>query len=198
MKKSERLHRHLQRVYQSGLHALANEARRMKALDDLYDGFGDQHLAELREGHAQAVLFEGFRADGYYAEAESSYFEGEELRRVDLAVWLPDVRRWLFLEVKPCGPQGGDGKVLADADKLLSDPWDDDRNHLRAVFAFGCRGLLERGPDRFPGKYAQLSTRLAERGFREVGLGRADLADAGFEYVQVGLWVRDGLSPEVE
>jgi hypothetical protein len=166
----------------------------MKALNDLYDGFGDQHLAELREGHAQAVLFETFRADGYYAEAESSYFEGEELRRVDLAVWLPDVRRWLFLEVKPCGPQSGDGNVLSDVEKLLTDPSADDRDQLRAVFAFGFRRPLERGPDRFPDKYTQLSGRLEEHGFREVGLGTAELADAGFEYLQTGLWVRDGLA----
>jgi len=193
MKKSERLRRHLKRLHQSGLHALANEARRIGVLNDLYDDFGDQHLAELREGHAQAALFEGFRADGYFAEAESYYFEGNPRRRIDLAVWLPDVRRWLYLEVKPCGPQGGGKKVLGDAKKLLADPSGDIRDQLRGVLAYGFQRPLEHGRDQYPDKYARLSGRLDKRGFKEIAIGRAELADTGFEYLQLGLWVRDGL-----
>jgi hypothetical protein len=96
--------------------------------------------------------------------------------------------RWLYLEVKPCDPQAGDTKVLADAEKLIDDNPSDPRDQLRGVFAYGFR-WQNTNEARFGQKYKNLSNKLVVKGFSEVGICKRKFSESTNGYVQTGLWV---------
>jgi hypothetical protein len=176
---------HLTRLYTRTLDLLADEVGRVVALNALYDDFGQEHPADTREGHVQSLLFAGYRAEGYFTEAETRYFWSAGSRRqIDLGVFIPDSRVWLFLEVKPWG----DAEVLSDAKKLMGDDPQDESDRLRGIVAYRFRDSTQGGgtlTDRSKG----LSSKLKAMGFREVGLGERDLQSGSFQSVEVGFWV---------
>jgi len=182
---------HLRRIHLSCLDSLANEVRHGLLVKATYPGIGDIHPGEGREGHVQQLLFMGLRQAGYFTLAETSYFRGRSAgRQIDLGVWIPDVERRLFLEVKPCGPQMGDPQVRRDAKKLVDDNPPDPRDQLRGVLAYGFRDPVNR--DDFPGKYERTGEELARLGFEQIGVARRSLEGGAYTYVQVGMWVIDG------
>src|SRR5262249_11502168 len=133
---------------------------------------------------------EGLRASGYFTMAGENYFVPDSTsRQIDLALWIADERRWLFLEVKPCWQQGGYLKVLEDAKKLTTvDKSRDPRDQLRGILAYGFKWAA--GPhDEFPEKYESLSQELGEKGFTTIGVDKHDLEGPTYPYIQVGLWV---------
>ncbi len=139
----------------------------------------------------QALLFDGLRASGYFTIAEANYFvPASASRQIDLAVWLPDARLWLYLEVKPCSPHYGYQGVIADAQKLMEDRPFDPRDRLRGVLAYGFRHPVKE-KDGFPEKYQQLGMGLLPLGFREIGIRRRSLEGTDYLYVQTGLWITD-------
>jgi hypothetical protein len=105
-----------------------------------------------------------------------------------MAVWLPDVRAWLYLEVKPCSPYNGFQEVVWDAQKLIDDQPTDPRDQLRAVLAYGFRDPVK-GRDGFPNKYKQIGDRLLQLGFHELGIRSRVLEGTEYVYVQAGMWV---------
>ena len=110
---------HLNRILERVTHIIADEVLNCTSLAATYPAIGDLHPAFGREGHGQCLLFAGLRASGYFTFAEASYFAPTSTsRQIDLAVWLPDVQRWLYLELKPCGPHWGYQQVIDDAEKF--------------------------------------------------------------------------------
>ncbi len=182
---------HLLRVLDRITHLIADEVLNTVSLALTYPEIGDLHPALTREGHVQALLFAGLRGSGYFTIAEANYFmPASASRQIDLAVWLPDARLWLYLEVKPCSPHYGYQGVLADAHKLVEDRPADPRDRLRGALAYGLRHPVKE-KDGFPEKYRQLGAELLPLGFREVGIRRRSLEGADYLSVQAGLWVID-------
>ena len=180
---------HLTRILDRVTHIVADEVLNCTSLSSTYSGIGDLHPALGREGHGQSLLFAGLRASGYFTLAEENYFVPTSTsRQIDLALWLPDVQRWLYLEVKPCGPYWGYQGVIGDAQKLVNDQPQDARDRLRGVLAYGFRDPVKER-DGFPKKYEEISEILAPLGFRKVGIRTRKLEGTGFVYVQAGLWV---------
>jgi hypothetical protein len=166
----------------------------------LYDRIGtlenDLQLSVCREAHIGSLLFAGLRASGYFTFAQGSYFVPRANgRQIDLTVWLPDVQRWLYLEVEPCGTQAGLGCLLPDARKLIEDDPTDPRDYLRALLVYGFRTPTSHR-DMFADKYRErLDTELGQLGFRNVDIiNRQVDGDPKITYVQTGLWVVGELS----
>ena len=114
--------KHLSRIHARSVDAIYDEVRNTESLRAVYPKIGEIHPAEARERHIQHVIFSGIRNAGYFAQLETMYFEdGNNSRRIDIGVWLPDVERWFFLEVKPCSQYNGYKNVLGDARKLVAD-----------------------------------------------------------------------------
>src|SRR5262249_27966475 len=98
-------------------------------------------------------MFAGLQASGYLTFATANYFKpASNSRQIDLAVWLPDLQRWLYLELESCGPHLGYLPVLADAQKLIDDKPTDERDQLRALIVYGFRHPMQER-DGFPKKY---------------------------------------------
>src|SRR5687767_253224 len=96
---------HLIRILDRVTHIVADEVLNCSSLTAAYPGIGELHPAAGREGHGQSLLFAGLRASGYFTLAEANYsVPGSTSRQIDLALWLPDVQLWFYLEIKPCGP----------------------------------------------------------------------------------------------
>ena len=149
---------------------------------------GTLHPALGREGHMLSLVFAGLRASGYLTFAQASYYTPRSNSRfIDLAVWLPDASRWLYLELKPCGAQGGFGNVLLDARKLKDDNPRDPYDQLRGVLAYGFR-TESTHQDGFKNKYVDLSKELKLSGFEEIQIQRRELEGNEYHYVQTGLW----------
>jgi hypothetical protein len=182
-------HAHLCRLLDRVTAIFADEVLNCTSLSKLYPGIGDLHPAICREGHVQGLLLAGLRASGYYTVAEANYFvPSSNSRQIDLAVWLPDVARWLYLEVKPCHPLYGYQGVLDDAEKLRGDSPTDTRDQLRGVLTYGFRGpAIQR--DFFPKKYQELGAKLIAMNFQQIGMACRSLDGTDYSYVQAGLWV---------
>lgn len=182
-------HAHLRRILSRSTEIIADEVLNCASLRATYLAIGDLHPALCREAHVQSLLFAGLRSSGYLTFAEANYFApASNSRQIDLAVWLPDVRRWLYLELEPCGPHFGYLPVLADAQKLIDDKPTDDRDQLRGLFVYGFRHPIKER-DGFPKKYQEMSGELQQRGFTEVGIIHRPLEGVEYPYVQAGLWV---------
>jgi hypothetical protein len=180
---------HLNRILDRVTHIIADEVLNCSSLTSTYPGIGDLHPALGREGHGQSLLFAGLRASGYSTFAEANYFApASNSRQIDLALWLPDIQLWLYLEVKPCGPYYGYQGVLGDAHKLIDDRPVDRRDWLRGILAYGFRDPVKER-DGFPKKYSEITAELAPLGFREIGIRTRSLEGTGYCYVQAGLWV---------
>jgi hypothetical protein len=187
---------HLRRILRRANEIIVAEVVNVASLEDVYKNMGsaDQpdywHPALGREGHIQNLLFAGLRSSGYFTYSQVPYFStGSSRRSVDLAVWLPDVHRWLYLELEYLGPQSGLLNVPWDAQKLIDDNPTDPRDQLRAVLAYGF-GEKSTQLERFRDKYRiGLSTELKGKGFEEILIEERDLT-SGPQYVRVqaGLW----------
>jgi hypothetical protein len=151
---------------------------------------GDLHPALGREVHIQSLLFAGLRASGYLTFASANYFKpASNSRQIDLGVWLPDVKRWLYLELEPCGPHLGYLPVLADAQKLIDDNPKDDQDKLRGLIVYGFRHPVQEERDGFRRKYEEMSSELEQRGFTKMGITSRSLEGMDYLYVLAGLWV---------
>ena len=182
---------HLLRLLDRVTHIIADEVLNCASLARTYPQVGNLHPALRREGHVQSLLFDGLRASGYFTLAEANYFVPlSASRQIDLAVWLPDVLVWFYLEVKPCSPYYGVQPVVWDAQKLIDDKPTDLRDRLRGVLAYGFRDRVKER-DGFPQKYKGIITELAPLGFREVGIQCRSLEGTEYTYVQTGLWVTE-------
>jgi hypothetical protein len=184
------LEAHLRRILDRVTHIIADEVLNCMSLAATYHDhdIGDLHPALGREGHMESLLFGGLRASGYFTMSQAGYFAGAPSRQIDLAVWIPDTRAWLYLEIKPCWPDGGNQPVLDDAQRLIDDQTTDRRDRLKAVLAYGFRWPV-REPDGFPQKYLDLSAELEQMGFSRVGIRCRSLEGTRYLYVQVGLWI---------
>jgi hypothetical protein len=181
---------HLERIHTRCLEIIADEVQNCTSLAAVYGAkIGEVHPAPSREVHVQSVLFAGLRASGYFTFAGALYeMPANNRRQIDLAVWLPDDRRWFYMEVKPCEQQGGFGNVVADAQKLLSDRPSDPKDRLRGVLAYGFKYPAS-GQDRYPMKFEKISKRLKPMGFTRISIDHRDVKGPVYAYVQVGLWV---------
>jgi hypothetical protein len=181
------LPKHLERIHARSVDAIADEVRNIETLIKAYPSIGLTHPADEREAHVQHVVFAGLRNAGYFTMIESNYFvPRDSSRRIDLATWIPDASRWLYLEVKPCSPIGGCEEVLLDARKLLADQPTDPRDLLRGMLVYGFRDQV--GRDGFPDKYREMSTQVQRLGFNEVRIEQRELRGTRYSYAQVGLW----------
>jgi hypothetical protein len=187
---------HLKRIHDRCLDIIADEVQNCASLAEAYGmEVGNIHPAPAREIHVQSVLFAGLRASGYFTLAGSIYdMPANKRRQIDLAIWLPDVRKWFYLEVKPCEQQGGSSNVIADAEKLKNDKPADPRDQLRGVLAYGFK-YRTRALDRYPAKFEKIGEALEPMEFRQFGPGHRDLNGGNYRYVQVGMWVI-GLDPD--
>jgi hypothetical protein len=187
---------HLKRIHNRCLESISSEVQNCASLASVYgDDLGDIHPAPCREIHVQSVLFAGLRDSGYFTLAGAIYWMPANMRRqIDLAVWIPDVRRWFYLEVKPCEQQGGAANVRSDAEKLRDDRPSDPRDRLRGVLAYGFKYDTAHG-DRFPAKFEGISEELRPIGFAPIAIDSRPLNDTRYPYVQVGLWAI-GLDPD--
>lgn len=180
---------HLRRILARSIEAISDEVLNCASLAALYPEIGQLHPAVYHEAHAQHLLFAGLRLAGYMTIAEANYFApADNGRRLDLAVWLPDARRWLYLEIEPCGPLYGYQNVLEDATKLVTDDPTDPRNRMRGVLVYGFRDPVTTR-DGFRRKYENMSTALVGLGFTEIEIRQRSLDGAEYQYVQAGLWV---------
>ncbi|HEY7158209.1 MAG TPA: hypothetical protein VH575_29925 [Gemmataceae bacterium] len=173
---------------------IADEELNRASLVHTYPGIGDRYPDMYREGHVQSVLFCGLRTSNYFTIAEANYINPTSIyRKIDLAVWLPDARLWLYLELKPCPPVGAIADVLLDAKKLVDDRPTDPRDRLRGILAYGLRNPVQW--DGFPNKYRQLGEiLLRDYGFQEVGIRSRSLKGTPSLYVQAGLWVTEQIA----
>jgi hypothetical protein len=179
---------HLRRILDRVTQIIADEVLNCISLAETYPCMGDLHPAVCREGHMESLLFGGLRVSGYSTISQADYFTGRPSRQIDLAVWIPDTRAWLYLEIKPCWPDGGCQEVLDDAQRLIDDRTTDPRDRLKGVLAYGFRWPV-RDPDGFPAKYEQLGVQLEQMGFFTVGIRRRPLEGTRYLYVQAGLWI---------
>jgi len=180
--------KHLKRILDRSIEAVVDEVRNGITLTAIYPSLGKIHPAEGRERQIQHVVFSAMRSSGYFSLVETNYSKPRDnSRRIDIAAWLPDLSRWLFLEVKPCNPLSGFENVIADAGKLISDDPLATEDRLRGIFVYGFRDTVSR--DQFPQKYSKMSARLCQLGFTEIGISKRDLSGTSYNYVQAGLWV---------
>lgn len=191
---AQKTKKHLERIYARCVDAISDEIRNTKSLLETYPDIGPINLSETRERHVQHVILAGIRNAGYYAQAETMYFDaGSNARRIDIGAWVPDVGRWFFLEVKPCATYRGYKNVLGDAKKLLRDEKisPDKDNNLRGIIVYGfCDEVKKR--EKFKTKYDTISNELCadELGFEEIELGPHVLSTPADNYLQIGLWAR--------
>jgi hypothetical protein len=187
-------HAHLRRILSRCIEIIADEVLNSASLSALYPMIGDLHPAVGREVHVQSLLFAGLRSSGYLTFASANYFvPASNSRQIDLAVWLPDVQRWLYLELEPCGPHFGYLSVLSDARKLIEDNPTDERDQLRALIVYGFRHPFQK-KDGFRTKYERTSAELQRLDFAEVGITHRPLHGVEYLYVLAGLWAL-GLAP---
>ena len=186
---------HLERLLTRSAEIIADEVRACVSLTKLYDTIGnletDLQLSICREAHFGSLLFAGLRASGYFAFAQGNYFRPKAPgRQIDLTIWLPDVQRWLYMEIEPCGTQAGLGCVPTDAKKLIDDAPTDLRDVLRALLVYGFRTPTSH-QDLFRDKFHErLDSELAELGFSNIGIVSREVeGDPRITYVQTGLWV---------
>ncbi len=181
---------HLTRILQRFGDMVRDEVANCATLGAVYPEIGDIHPALCRERHVQGLFAQAARQAGYFAIAECNYFVPASAgRRIDLGLWLSDLRRWLYLELEPCGPQMGFQAAAVDAQKLVDDVPTDVRDQLRGVVVYGFR---DRGVERdgFRSKYEQLGTELEKVRYRKVAIRQWPLdGDAEWAYFQAGLWV---------
>jgi hypothetical protein len=112
---------HLNRILSRCTEILSDEVLKSVAMSQLYPAIGRIHPALSRKAHVQHLLFAGLRQSGYFVLAEENYFvPASKSRQIDLAIWLPDSRVWLYLEIEPCWPLYGYQPVLVDAQKLTN------------------------------------------------------------------------------
>jgi hypothetical protein len=180
---------HLRRILSRATEIIVDEVLNAASLRAIYQDIGDLHPAVCREGHMQSLLFAGLRSSGYFTIAEANYFKPmSNSRQIDLAVWLPDVHRWLYLEIEHCGTQAGYGNAFWDAKQLVEDSPVDRADQLRAVLVYGFRTQVNRRDD-FKDKYEELNAELQKQGFELIQIQDRLLEGEGFVYVQAGLWV---------
>lgn len=180
--------KHLERILDRSIEAVVDEVRNGLTLAAIYPTLGKIHPAEGRERQIQHVVFSAIRSSGYFSLVETNYSKPRDnSRRIDIAAWLPDISRWLFLEIKPCNPLFGYENVIADAVKLINDDPVASEDRLRGIFVYGFRDSVS--IDHFPQKYSKLSTELRQLGFTEIGISKRDLSGTSYNYVQAGLWV---------
>jgi hypothetical protein len=185
----------LKRILARSTDIIADEVRNCVSMVKQYNTIGtlenDLQLSYCREAHFVCLLFAGLRASGYFTIAQGNYFDpGANARQIDLTIWLPDVHRWLYMEVEPCGTQAGLGCVLPDAKKLIADTSKDPRDALRALLVYGF-GTLTSHQDGFEEKYrVRLDGKLGELGFSSIGIeSRRIEGDPRITQVQTGLWM---------
>jgi hypothetical protein len=186
---NEAVNAHLRRLLRRLVDIIRDEVANCASLAELYPEMGDIHPALCRERHVQNLMAQGARQAGYFTLSECNYFvPASEGRRIDLGLWITDVRQWLYLELEPCGPLFGYQGVLADAQKLVADVPKDVRDQLRSLVVYGFRDRVKER-DYFPDKYEELSEKLGELGFKKIEIRRCQLDSPDYTYFQAGLWV---------
>jgi hypothetical protein len=152
------------------------------------------------EGHVQSLVFQELRTSKpeYYVESEAPYFCGPKGRReVDLAIWLPPVERWLYLEVKGWLTKKGSKSVRKDAKKLIRDGQRNCQRTLRGILVYGTYSSKHRCSIAL---YESVGDEELEKemGFARVGIRSKDFSgdDDGWQGLQMGLWCIDGGGPE--
>ena len=177
--------KHLLICFTKGVRA---EVSHCASMVQLYPEMGRIHPAINRERHVQNLFAQIARQAGYFTLSECNYFvPASEGRRIDLAIWIPECRRWAYSDLEPCGPHYGFLEVLSDAQKLVNDSPQDERDSCRCLIVYGFRDPVDR--DGFPGKYREMSDQLEEMGFRMLDIQRCELDTADFNYFQAGIWV---------
>jgi len=170
---------------------VANEISSNITLQKQYPSIGrlcDIHPASCREHQIQSLFFHGLRKSRYYVHSESLYFYPKSnSRRIDLAVWLGILKRWLYLELEPCTPLSGYIPVLTDAKKYISDRTAHSCDKLKCLLVYGFRDQVN--TDHFPRKYSRLSTDLASLGYQEIAIKKKTLINDAYSYILSGLWL---------
>lgn len=202
-----RLTTHLGRIHARCIDALVDEVKYTADLYQVYPEIGSIHPAYEREGHAQHLMSTALRSAGYYTKVETNYpntmpgYYGR--RKIDIAAWIPDVRRWLYLEIKTFYHSNGEpGQVIQNANGLISDCPSGDQ--LRGLLVYGFffpPGSLKKiqsevgrqekqasYENKFYDKFDGLGAELTKLGFKEIAIADQDISGE-WPYMQVGLWV---------
>src|SRR5206468_2275342 len=112
-------------------------------------------------------------------------------RRIDLAVWLSDSKKWVYIEIEPYGAQAGlPQQLLADAQKLIEDEPADPRDNLRCLIAYGF-SYSNSTIEHLRKKYDHLNAKLTDTGFRLVGIRPRSLDSPEPANILAGMWIVD-------
>jgi hypothetical protein len=148
-----------------------------------------RHPANAREGHFQCLLFHALRSVRYYTRAETNYCDpSAPSRQLDLALWMPDSKAWLFVEIEKCGSQGGDDSVIPDAIKLIEDVRSDPAACVRLLLVYGFLEVAGK-PEKFRTKYDTLGQKLTRLGYLDGFVLQRHLPGESYCCFQVGCWV---------
>ena len=181
------LENHLLRLLSCFNGAIYHEVNNIQSLLKIYPSIGEIHPAECREQHIQSLFFLGLRSAGYYVHSETQYFYPKSnSRRLDLACWLPEIKKWLFIELEHCSPLSGFKHVLNDAMKFKDDTQKGTLKELKCLLVYGFRDVVTR--DTFPEKYEKLSNALVQKCFSKIEISRTPLFGKNYKYLQTGLW----------
>ena len=169
---------------------------RYRYLQELLAPRDDMRLTEERERGLISSLAFYIRTSGFMVHVEHYWYGDDDgvsdAETPDLAIRLPRVGKYLFLEAKPINP--GDNaidKAGYDLDKLMkpTNPQNKRNGFLALGFAFE-----NTQHDTFQNKYQELSEYITTNyHFREFKISPVDLKNVGdtkLEYAMVGLWLR--------
>lgn len=172
-------------------YAIEKEDALCKKLYAKYRGIGEIYPdPDVCRENQMVTLFAAHLRAGkkkYFTQSESNYYiPNNNRRRIDLAVWLMEKRKWIFIEIEPCNPLGGFLGVLRDSKKLLRDKSKDKRDSMRMLIVYGFRKHVKK--DGFEKKYNKMSISLIKMGFFKQKKDKIKLTYPGYEYCQVGIW----------
>jgi hypothetical protein len=144
-------------------------------------------LTEEREAQLVSSLAYHIRMVGFTVQVESYFYDESRSRRPDLAIYLPASSKYIFLEVKIVGPNGGYLPALEDVKKQNSVV--SARDKRNGLIALGFRNPTGK-KETFENKYKKLSLDIQSKyPYREIGIKKIDLEgmDSKAVYAMAGL-----------